>query len=275
MSCFLMSPTPSPPAPLTICQTKGLDVLERQGNVFLTGAAGTGKSFLLQRYLAGKSSDSFPIVASTGAAAVLVGGRTFHSFFGLGIMEGGLEATVARALRSGKLINRLNRASCVIIDEVSMLSGMMLQAAETIACRIRGSAEPWGGLRIIAVGDFAQLPPVTPGQQTKDWAFLHPTWKGSDFQPALLSTVMRTQDVEFLRILNFVREGIVNEEVQDFLRQRISTSGDEEEGTRLYPHRAQADAYNLRRLEAMSSPLRSFKTVYEGHERYIDSAKKV
>src|SRR3990167_9567087 len=209
-------------AALTNCQTKGLDVLERQGNVFLTGAAGTGKSFLLQRYLAGKSSDSFPIVASTGAAAVLVGGRTFHSFFGLGIMEGGLEATVARALRSGKLINRLNRASCVIIDEVSMLSGMMLQAAETIACRIRGSAEPWGGLRIIAVGDFAQLPPVTPDTHGKDWAFLHPVWQESDFQPALLSTVIRTQDVELLMILNFVREGIVNDTVHEFLNRRMT-----------------------------------------------------
>src|SRR3989338_6674787 len=184
-----MDTTAPDQAVLTSCQTKGLDVLERQGNVFLTGAAGTVKSFLLQRYLAGRPSGSFPIVASTGAAAVLIGGRTFHSFFGLGILEGGYDATVARALRSGKLINRLNRACCVIIDEVSMLSGTTLKVAETVARRARGSNAPWGGLRIIAVGDFAQLPPVTPDNKGKDWAFLHHVWQESDFQPALLSKI--------------------------------------------------------------------------------------
>ncbi|MDO8649414.1 MAG: AAA family ATPase [Candidatus Peregrinibacteria bacterium] len=262
-------------AVLTSCQAKGLDVFERQGNVFLTGAAGTGKSFLLQRYLAGKPTASFPIVASTGAAAVLVGGRTFHSFFGLGILEGGPDAAVLRALRSRKLISRLNRACCVIIDEVSMLPGTTLKAAETVARRARGSSEPWGGLRIIAVGDFAQLPPVTPDKKDKDWAFLHPVWQESDFQPALLSTVMRTQDIEFLTILNFVREGIVNDQVHEFLNRRITTSTEREEGTRLYPHRAQAEAYNLRRLEAIARPLRSFQTQYTGKEQFIEAAKKV
>ena len=72
---------------LTTCQAKGLQVLERQGNVFLTGAAGTGKSFLLNRYLADKPSESFPIIASPGAAAVLLGGRTFHSFFGFWFID--------------------------------------------------------------------------------------------------------------------------------------------------------------------------------------------
>ena len=109
-------------AGLTVCQKKALNLLGRQGNVFLTGAAGTGKSYLLDHYLSGKSSEDFPVVASTGAAAVLVGGRTFHSFFGLGILEGGPEAAVARALKSRKVIGRLQRACCIVIDEVSMLS---------------------------------------------------------------------------------------------------------------------------------------------------------
>ncbi len=270
-----METTISDQAILTSCQAKALNILEREGNVFLTGAAGTGKSFLLQRYLAKKPTERFPVVASTGAAAVLVGGRTFHSFFGLGILEGGLEATVTRALRSGKVMNRLNRACCVIIDEVSMLSGMTLKAAETVARRVRGNDEPWGGLRIIAVGDFAQLPPVTPGITRKDWAFLHPVWQESDFQPALLSTVMRTQDTEFLTVLNFVREGMTNDTVQEFLQRRMTVSDDSAEGTRLYPHRAQAEAYNRRRLDAIPNTLRSFPTHYSGKEKYFEAAKKV
>ena len=242
--------------------------------MFLTGAAGTGKSFLLDQYLRGKGSDDFPIVASTGAAAVIVGGRTFHSFFGLGIMEGGPEMAVNKALRSRKVLSRLQRASCVIIDEVSMLSGVTLMAAEAVARRARGKSEPWGGLRIIVVGDFAQLPPVTPGNQTKDWGFLHPVWEQSDFEPALLSTVMRTQDTEFLEILNFVRDGIVNERVYEFLTERVNTSTDGIDATRLYPHRAKADQYNLQRLHALPEKEYAIQTRYMGDEKYMDSAKR-
>jgi len=260
-------------AGLTVCQKKALDRLERQGNVFLTGAAGTGKSFLLERYLAGKSPEDFPVVASTGAAAVLVGGRTFHSFFGLGILEGGPEA--AAALKSRKVVGRLQRACCIVIDEVSMLSGETMKAAEVVTRRARGVDAPWGGLRIIAVGDFAQLPPVTPEGREKDWAFLHPVWQESDFQPAFLSTVMRTRDPNFLAILTFIREGIVNDEVLRFLDRRTMPPPEREEGTRLYPHRSQAEEYNRLRLSEIPHPVRSFPTQYIGEERYFETARRV
>lgn len=259
---------------LTSCQTSALDKLRREGNIFLTGAAGTGKSFLLDQYLRGTSSATFPIVASTGAAAVLIGGRTFHSFFGLGIMEGGLHAAIMRASKNKKLVTRLLTAQCVVIDEVSMLSGTTLYAAEQIARKVRGRDEPWGGLRIIAVGDFAQLPPVTPAGQLKDWAFLHDVWRMSDFQPALLSTVMRTKESEFLTVLNHVRKGEVNDRVRDFLNRHMETTDEQEEGTRLYAHRAKAEEYNLRRLDSLETPLRSFRTIYEGNEQYLENAKR-
>lgn len=257
---------------LTTCQETALDILERQGNVFLTGAAGTGKSYLLERYLAGKPSEAFPVVASTGAAAVLIGGRTFHGFFGLGILEGGVQAAVARALRNRKLVHRLNAASCVIIDEVSMLSGSVLSAAEEVSRRARNSLEPWGGLRIIVVGDFAQLPPVTPAGETKDWAFAHRVWADSAFQPALLSTVMRTRDAEFLDVLNLVRAGTVDDVVRSFLDAHRLVVREEEEGTRLYAHRAKAEEYNVRRLHGLPGEAQVFRTEYQGKDRVTESA---
>ncbi len=265
---------PSAQSTLTSCQATALNILERQGNVFLTGAAGTGKSFLLHRYLDGKPTEAFPVVASTGAAAVLIGGRTFHSFFGLGIMEGGIDETVNRALRSRKLMRRLQAAVCVVIDEVSMLSGATLMAAERIARMARNSDEPWGGLRIIAVGDFAQLPPVTPGAVQKDWAFRHPVWKESSFVPALLSTVMRTKDSDFLDILNFVRAGTVNDDVRIFLDAHTGYATDDTEGTRLYAHRARADEFNHRKLDALPGQSVLFETKYEGEARVLDAAKR-
>lgn len=260
---------------LTPCQDRASDMLARQGNVFLTGAAGTGKSFLLERYLAGKPAEEFPIVASTGAAAVIVGGRTFHSFFGLGILEGGLESTIARALRSKKLLSRLQRAHCVVIDEVSMLPGAVLRAADLICRRARNEDSPWGGLRIIAVGDFAQLPPVATGGQPTDWAFRHLAWALSDFQPALLSTVMRTRDAEFLDVLNAVRAGDVTPQVAQFLDSRTGDLPEDGEATRLYAHRARAEEYNLQRLDAIDHPLRAFRTEYEGDRRAIEGAQRV
>ena len=73
---------------LSVEQQSALELMNSGENVFITGGAGSGKSHLLRQFVAEKSKEQFPILASTGAAAVLVGGRTFHSFFGLGIVEG-------------------------------------------------------------------------------------------------------------------------------------------------------------------------------------------
>ena len=109
---------------LTSCQTDALQNLESTtGNIFLTGSAGTGKSYLLQKFLRGKSRKEFPVLASTGAAAVLVGGRTFHSFFGLGILEGGARRVFAKAKEDQRLAKRLRKVSGFVIDEISMIPG--------------------------------------------------------------------------------------------------------------------------------------------------------
>lgn len=126
-------------------QLRALDVLHKPGNVFITGEAGSGKSFVIRHFHRSLNAKTFPILASTGAAAVLVGGRTFHSFMGLGIMEGGVDATVRRAVSDRRVVSRLKKAEGIIIDEVSMISGPALRAAEHI-CRIARSHEdlPWG-----------------------------------------------------------------------------------------------------------------------------------
>ena len=259
---------------LTACQERAWDVLQGQGNVFLTGAAGTGKSFLVRRFLQEIGKDLFPIVASTGAAAILVGGCTFHSFFGLGIMEGGVEGTIRRATRNRPLMSRLRRVYGVIIDEVSMLSGATLHAAEAITRAARHSELPWGGLRVIAVGDFAQLPPVNANGEAKDWAFLHPAWEKTDFRTAMLQTVVRTKEPEFLHVLNLVRRGIITDEVVQFLNGKVTEPDLHFDGTRLFPHRATAEAHNLERLNELPSSLHRFTTHYTGVEPYISMLKK-
>lgn len=259
---------------LTRCQSKALHLLEGGTNVFLTGAAGTGKSFLLQQFLRGKDWDTHPVLASTGSAAMLINGRTFHSFFGLGIMEGGKDATVTRVLRNGRIHSRLRKAQCVIIDEVSMLSGEMLATAEEIARNVREDSRLWGGLRIIAVGDFAQLPPIQASGQAVDWGFLHPIWQQSQFAPAYLETAVRTNDSTLLSVLNDIREGNISQSVRDFLHSRTVQPETIFEGTRLFPHRASADRYNLQKLDTLDGRMHTFPTRYEGSGSYVDQLKR-
>lgn len=261
---------------LTPCQASAQQLLEGADNVFITGGAGSGKSFLIRHFLRAKDTREFPILASTGAAAVLVGGRTFHSFFGLGIMEGGVDASIEKAVKNRQVVRRLKKISGFIVDEVSMLSGATLRAAEAIARRSRGSDEPWGGLRVVAVGDFAQLPPVERGSSSsrRGWAFLDPVWELTGFRTRHLLTQTRCLDEEFMLILAAIREGIVSRDVKDYLDRHTRPTSDDFDGTRLFPRRDETERFNLRKLEELSADLHKFETIYSGDSRALETLKK-
>lgn len=254
-------------------QSQALAYLQSGENIFLTGGAGSGKSYVIREFLGSLISDYFPVLASTGAAAVLVGGRTFHSFFGLGIMEGGAEATLERGLRDPRLQKRLRRVEGFIIDEVSMIPGAAFAVAETLAQKARESRLPWGGLRVIAVGDFLQLPPVTRTGE-RDWCFLTPTWNHTGFQSCILQENQRVQDKSFLAVLNEIRIGSITPEVSAFLNRHLEDHDPRASGTRLYPRRDQSTAFNLMKLEEISFPPVTLEAIYFGEAKYVDVLKK-
>jgi ATP-dependent DNA helicase PIF1 len=259
---------------LTTSQENALDVLENEtSNVFVTGFAGTGKSFLISKFLQNKDQRTdYPVLGSTGVAALLLGGRTFHSFFGLGFANNSMEQTIATACANRNVGVRLRKAKAIIIDEISMISGNLLTAAEAIARHFLQSGEPWGGLRVIVVGDFAQLPPVERGSQ-KPWAFLFPVWEESRFLPLVLKENTRVEDEVFMEILNKVRYGIVDKEVEEFLNEK-KMSSPRAATTRLFPLRDQVSDYNIEKLEEMNGELFSIPTVYSGAEPFLSSVKK-
>lgn len=257
---------------LTLCQSRALELLQTKENVFITGEAGTGKSFLIHKYLLRYAPKS-PILASTGAAAVLVGGRTFHSFFGLGILEGGKDRVVDKAMRNGKLLKRLRECEEIIIDEVSMLPGVVLETAEEIARMARESDEPWGGIKIVAVGDFAQLPPVTARGTYRDWAFLHPVWQKSQFQTFCLKTPVRFVDSAFYSALNSIRMGGVTPQGQEMLNQRLREEKPKDV-THLYPWRKMVQDYNQKRLEEIDQSLVKIPSIYAGQQKAVEQLKK-
>lgn len=262
---FKMSPAPE----LTPSQTLAFSALQTRKNVFVTGGAGTGKSFLIRHFRDTKGGSKIPVLASTGAAAILLGGRTFHSFFGLGIMQGGPGRVFQKALENKRLRKRLRSTDEIIIDEVSMLSHEVLDCAEKICRALREMDEPWGGMRIIAVGDFAQLPPVSRAE-TKEWGFLGEAWAESEFLNFELQEVMRTEDQDFLAVLNKIRIGICDDEVENFLNDRVLDEVDSEV-PHLFSRRDQTERFNLGRLSEIDDESRVYETKYVGESRYIES----
>ncbi|MCO5143039.1 MAG: PIF1 family ATP-dependent DNA helicase [Oligoflexia bacterium] len=253
-------------------QQKAMNYLLSTENVFLTGKAGTGKSTVIQKYLEFCGKD-VAVLASTGAAAVLIGGRTFHSFFGLGILEGGSDKTIERAAKNPFTKKRIKKTSTIIIDEVSMLTGETLATANALCKLVRNNLAPWGGIRVIAVGDFAQLPPVQRTSKSKDWAFLHPVWQETNFQSISLHTVHRTKDNQWIQVLNLIREGKCSELVTSTLNSLTNKQG-QKNTPRLFSHRADAEEYNNSRLKELSGELFEIPTDFRGEEHSIESLKK-
>lgn len=155
-----------------------------------------------------------------------------------------------------------------------MLSGPVLRTAEMIARKIRENTSPWGGIRVIAVGDFAQLPPVNLFKRQREWAFLDEVWEMSEFQPAILNQVIRTQDSTFLHILNQVRIGNISPNVKSFLTSRSVLPPSDFKGTRLFARREDVDRYNLNRLGEIDSKAYNFETIYTGKSQEIEKFKK-
>lgn len=255
-------------------QKHALDMCESGENVFLTGGAGSGKSYVVREFMKKQNDKTMPTLASTGAAAVLLGGRTFHSFFGLGIMEGGPEATYSRLLKDGRTLKRLQKVEGVIIDEVSMISGEAFNIAERISQHARESTLPWGGLRIIAVGDFGQLPPVAKFGQKRDWCFLSDAWSRTDFQTCELKLNQRISSNEFLEVLADVREGKMTEKVREFLHERTKPHDEDHPGTRLFPRRDQSEQYNEKKLAEINEDEHIVDSIYLGEQKYIDILSK-
>lgn len=262
------------PVDLSTEQTRALEILSSGENIFLTGGAGSGKSFLIREFRCAFDPKVMPVLASTGAAAVLLEGRTFHGFFGLGIMEGGPGATMSRAQEDPRLMQRLRTVEGFIIDEVSMIPAVALEVAEALARHARGSQLPWGGMRVLAVGDFAQLPPVTRGGARRDWAFLSPVWQRTGFVPLMLRQNHRVLDQDFLEVLAEVRQGQVSEKVKQYLDDRLRENDADDKSPRLFPRREQVEKYNQMELAQLPGEEKVFDSIYFGKERAVEMMHK-
>ena len=239
-------------------------------SIFLTGAAGTGKSFQIDRFTSAHPGTD--VTASTGVAALNVGGMTIHRWAGmlLGPAEeecpkayfSRLASDPRRGVQAG--LARVRSARRVVIDEISMLPGRLLEYFD-IHCRMaREDSRPFGGLQVISTGDFLQLPPVriSPAQPY-DWAFDAPVWERAAFAKVELTQVRRQDDPDFIRVLSSLRSGLLNSDAESILRPRVSHFPDRS-WTRLLTHNVQVDRWNDYCLGELPGPEQILEAVCTG-----------
>jgi len=261
---------------LTPSQSLALDYMKRDSNVFITGSAGTGKSHLI-RYYKQHHNKRIPILSSTGVSAVILGGRTVHSFFSLGTMDEEIYVILGRIYRNPKLLARLQGLREVIIDEVSMLSGKVFDMIDAILKDIKQNDSPFGGVQLICVGDFFQIPPIDllKDKKTPDYAFISKSWRNAHFVSVELKEPMRQSENEFLEVLNNIRQGVCTDRDDRFLRQHLLKQGEVFEGTRLFSKKDRVRNFNMKKLDEIQAPMQEYWTEFKGEEQHIKRMKKV
>ena len=242
-------------------------------NVCLTGPGGTGKSFRTRRLIAGNPA-RFAVTASTGIAALNIGGLTLHRWSGmmLGPQNGESDEDYLDHLMADKRFSvragfdRIRSAKTLVIDEVSMLNGRTLDFLDFLSRRVRRDDRPFGGIQMIVTGDFLQLPPVKKDPNAPyDWAFESRAWREAGFKVFHLTKVHRQEDAAFVGALSEFRFGRVAGRNAQLLRSRVAKFPDANL-TRLFTHNAQVDKWNAYRLGEIDSEPEVFDAALSGPE---------
>lgn len=238
-------------------QEQAFEILTSGDNVFLTGKAWTGKTFLTQKYIEHLKENKKAVIvtAPTGIAALNIGGATIHSTFK---MYGSYPDIGARPYRHQKV--KWMKIDTLIIDEVSMVSPDYLDYINNLLQEERGSEKPFGWIQVVLVGDPAQLPPVHTSFSEKDKAIINllhlKYWEELTFDKARcfntfsqveLSEVKRQEDLKFIELLNKVREWDLS-----VLTQFNSGYGDEHT-VHLRPYNKMVDKFNINRMAQLDS----------------------
>ena len=249
--------------------------IDTTGNVFLTGAAGVGKSYVLRyvvQQLTQKHGDAaVAITASTGIAALHISGQTIHSFAGIGLGAN----TKENLLASLSFLSRSRWTACqvLVIDEISMINSQFFDKLDFIArgCRPASSHLPFGGIKLVLSGDFFQLPPVGLGRYGQKFAFDSIGWTAAMITTLPLTVVVRQNDPAFMALLNEIRIGVCSAQTCAKLTDcHTSVKGVPMDGilpTKLYCTNSNVDEENLLQLAALPGAQRIMTAVDQWHSQ--------
>ena len=263
-------------------QSSALNILKTGQNVFLTGSAGSGKTYTLNQYIHYLRARRVPVAvtASTGIAATHMSGTTIHSWSGIGIKDELTDRDLGLLARKQFLADRLKDTAVLIIDEISMLHAKQLNAVNQVLKHVRKSEDAFGGIQVVVAGDFFQLPPIgSRGESNRDkFAFMSEAWLDAKFHICYLSEQHRQineQDTAMSLddILNQIRRQQVSFEAIAALETTYDQDVDIKR-TRLYTHNQNVNKINDKELADLSGEVKRFDAVTEGDSKLVDTLKK-
>ncbi|MCK9393210.1 MAG: PIF1 family DEAD/DEAH box helicase [Candidatus Paceibacterota bacterium] len=253
---------------------KLLKLLEKGGNVFLTGRAGTGKTTFL-KYFRATAKKNVVVLAPTGVAAVNIQGQTIHSFFKF--RPGVTEKDVKKAYKNREIYENID---ILIIDEISMVRADLFDCIEKFL-RINGPnpGSPFGGIQIIVVGDLYQLPPIVQGGEDMIFKIVYKSpyffdancFKLGKFSMIELQQVYRQSDLEFIELLDSIRMYRLNDSHLLKINQRVLNSDNYDNlGVILVTNNYAAERINYEKLTSLSGSEKKYKGFVDGEFKSND-----
>ncbi len=270
-------------------QKEALDILKTGVNVFLTGEPGSGKTYTINEYVnyLKDAGVEVAITASTGIAATHIGGMTIHSWSGIGIKNKLDNYDLDKIASNEYVSKRIRKPKVLVIDEISMLSSKTLDMVEAVCREVRQNHEAFGGMQVIFVGDFFQLPPVVKNEEkniqatlieeenNSIFAYDSRAWDSARPIVCYITEQYRQDDTEFLEILSAIRNDTFDEmHFEKIISRKIEKKDFPKNAPKLFSHNINVDFVNTETLSKIENESKKFTMKGEGHEALVTALKK-
>ena len=256
-------------------QELALAILLSGRSALLTGAAGTGKTHLLNTFIAQarKRGKKVSVTATTGLAATHLGGNTIHSWSGIGVSDHLPNNFFERLSKTRRDV--ISKTDVLIIDEISMLHDFRLDMIDKVLRTVRENDRPFGGIQLVMSGDFFQLPPVNrPNEQGGGFVVYSDAWQ--ELQPAVLylERQYRQNDEQLLEILTALRTGDVRRRHVEALLARTKIEPPDGDITELHTVNVDVDDINIQKLAELPGEERSYQQTTTGSKIYVENLQR-
>ena len=268
-------------------QKQALEILKTGANVFLSGEPGSGKTYTVNQYVAYLRSQKVEvaITASTGIAATHIGGMTIHSWSGIGIKRNLNKYDLDRISSNERVAKRIRNTKVLIIDEVSMLGPKTLSMVEMVCREVKQNHQAFGGLQVLLVGDFFQLPPVVKdlegntktliAEAVQRFAYEAPCWSKTKFITCYLTEQYRQDDRDFLSILSAIRRNSYDRTHHAHIEKRkITRESVPDDIPRLFSHNEDVNRVNEEELDKLFEEEHIFEMTSHGVPPLVAALKK-